>query len=234
LEFSWQQELSGYGKRIIINYKEIDMEIQKIEKESTALITTAGQFNIINNDVYVEAMNFAKSIKLLVKEVEDTFDPVVSKAHSTWKEAIAQKNKHLEPLNQALALLDGKGKTFRREQELIRLEAERKARELAQKEADRLAKQAAKAAESGKEAKAEELQQRAEELKASTPIVESKVSKIAGIPIRTNYKFKMIDEKLIPREYLTPDTVKIGQVVRATKGTLSIPGIEIYTEDSSL
>jgi len=39
---------------------------------------------------------------------------------------------------------------------------------------------------------------------------------------------------LIPREYLIPDEVKIGGVVRATKGSIQIPGIEIYSEDQVL
>jgi len=45
------------------------------------------------------------------------------------------------------------------------------------------------------------------------------------------WKFRVTNEALIPREYMTPDMVKIGGVARATKGSIQIPGVEIYSED---
>ncbi len=46
------------------------------------------------------------------------------------------------------------------------------------------------------------------------------------------WKFEVIDPALVPREYMAVDMVKIGQVVRATKGSISIPGIRVFSEDT--
>jgi len=62
------------------------------------------------------------------------------------------------------------------------------------------------------------------------PIVLPPDEKVKGISIREVWKFKIEDEKLIPREYLSVDESKIGQVVRALKDATNIPGILVYAE----
>lgn len=44
------------------------------------------------------------------------------------------------------------------------------------------------------------------------------------------WKFTIIDEKLITREWLTPDEKKIGEWVRTMKGETKIPGVEVFCE----
>ena len=46
------------------------------------------------------------------------------------------------------------------------------------------------------------------------------------------YKWELEDITKVPREYLIPNAVLIGQMVRSSKGTISIPGIRVYSEDS--
>ena len=53
--------------------------------------------------------------------------------------------------------------------------------------------------------------------------------KIAGVSFLEVWDFEIIDEKILPREYLTPDLTKIRQVVKATKGTLEIAGVKIFS-----
>lgn len=50
---------------------------------------------------------------------------------------------------------------------------------------------------------------------------------LQGISVRDGFDFSVTDESLIPREYLTPDLKKIGGVVRASKGSIAIPGVAI-------
>jgi hypothetical protein len=61
-------------------------------------------------------------------------------------------------------------------------------------------------------------------------VIPKSVPKVAGISMRENWKFRIVNEKLIPREYLKVDDVKIGAIVRALKGATNIPGIEAYNE----
>jgi hypothetical protein len=62
-------------------------------------------------------------------------------------------------------------------------------------------------------------------------IVPKTVPKLNGGPVyRTITKFRIINEALIPRQYMMPDLVKIGGVVRALKNQTNVPGIEVYEE----
>lgn len=213
-------------------YQEVD--IQAIERESNALVVKANSFDIVNNDVYIEAMEFAKTIKAMQKEVDAAFDPIVKQNHAAWKAAIAQKTKYYEPLEKALKFLDTKGRIFRTEQERLRIEEERKAQELARKEAERLQKLAEKAKARGDEEKAESFEVKAQEAANITPVVAPKVAAVEGIKVRKIWKYRIVNANAIPREYLIPNEVMLGQVARATKGTLPIPGVEFYSEDSSI
>lgn len=48
----------------------------------------------------------------------------------------------------------------------------------------------------------------------------------AKVTFVKTWKHRVVDMALVPREYMTPDDVKIAQVVKA--GLRSIPGVEIY------
>ena len=210
------------------------IDVKKIESDSNALIERANSFEITTDVIYVDAMEFAKKIKASIKEVEAAFDPIIKANHAAWKGAIAQKDKYLAPREKALSYLDGKGREFRAEQERLRVEEQRKAQELADKETERLRKLAEKAEARGDTAKAEEFTAKSEEAAAIVPVIAPKVTKVEGIIVRQVWKARIVDETLIPREYLIPDEQKLGAVARATKGTLKISGVVIYSEDSKL
>ena len=48
--------------------------------------------------------------------------------------------------------------------------------------------------------------------------------------LRTVWKFKVVDESLVPREYMQPNEKLIGGTIRSSKGKMKIPGIEAYEE----
>jgi len=45
------------------------------------------------------------------------------------------------------------------------------------------------------------------------------------------WKWEVEDKSLVPQDYLVIDATKVGQVVRASKGSVAIPGIRIFSED---
>ena len=63
-------------------------------------------------------------------------------------------------------------------------------------------------------------------------VLEKQIPKVDGLGVQKNWKFEIVDANLIPRQYLKPDEVAIGGVVRSTKGAVTIPGVRIYSEDS--
>jgi len=60
--------------------------------------------------------------------------------------------------------------------------------------------------------------------------IEPAVPNIAGVSIRKIWKFRIVDETKIPREWLMVDEKKIGSAVRKTGCHLKIAGVEIYEE----
>lgn len=64
---------------------------------------------------------------------------------------------------------------------------------------------------------------------ASAPVKMSK--SLAPLKTRETWKFEVTDEKAIPREYLMPDMVKIGQAVRRAENPVrELAGINIFSE----
>jgi hypothetical protein len=52
----------------------------------------------------------------------------------------------------------------------------------------------------------------------------------AGVSIRYQWVFEVVDANLLPREYLEPAMWKIGRAVRDSDGTIEIPGITVRQE----
>jgi hypothetical protein len=61
---------------------------------------------------------------------------------------------------------------------------------------------------------------------------DQKEVKPEGIAFRANWTYTIEDASKIPAEYYVIDEKRIGQVVRATKGSLQIPGVKIYKKES--
>ncbi len=55
---------------------------------------------------------------------------------------------------------------------------------------------------------------------------------VGSIGTTTIWKFEVVDFALLPDQYKMADEVKIGKVVRATKGTVAIPGVKMWPESS--
>lgn len=125
--------------------------------------------------------------------------------------------------------------TYKAEQERSRLEQERKLQEQARAEEERkrkvLEERAQKAEAAGKADKAEALREQAETVAVPVPVLASVVIETKNNS-RPVYKFEVVDPALVPNDYKCVDMEKIGAVVKATKGTISIPGIRTYTEQS--
>ncbi len=57
-------------------------------------------------------------------------------------------------------------------------------------------------------------------------------TEVGTLGTQQNWKFEVVDFALLPNEYKMADEVKIGKVVRATKGSVAIPGVKMWPEDS--
>jgi len=208
---------------------ELTLEAQEAQKTALSIPDQARALVIRDQETAQQAAELKDSIRMIRKKIADTFNPIIEKAHQAHKEALAKKKEAEAPLLEAEAILDRGLVAYKREQD-------RKAEE----ERKRLLEEARKAAEDAQLAAAVEVEKagmKAEaELIISQPVIpimsapKTEAPKEAGVGFRSNWKFRVVNEALVPNEYKQLDLVKIGGVVRALKGATNIPGIEVYEE----
>ena len=207
------------------------MEENGTKEVSTRALTIIEQANVLtvkDGKDYVEAGVLWKAIKELKDKVNETFKPIIEKAHAAHKEALAQKAKIFDPLEMAGRLVKGIMEKYNREQKAIRQAKERRLREIARKEEEeRRLREAIEAEANGEKDISEAILE--EPIYVPPIIIEKEVPKVSGIVFREIWDFEIVDEKLIPFEYLQPNMIKIGSVVRSLKSATNIPGIRAFS-----
>jgi hypothetical protein len=184
---------------------------------------------ITNNNDYVKAGNILLTIKDIRKKIEATFKPIKQKFDAAKKEVLDQEKAADRPLIEAENWIKPLISGYLVEQEKIRQAEERRLQELARKEEEE--RRLLEAIEAEKNGQQDEAQAIIDAPVQAPPVVVPKaVPKVEGISMRENWRFRIVDEKKIPREFLKVDEVKIGAYVRAMKSAGNIPGVEIYNE----
>ena len=204
-------------------------EVKEVTTLALSIPEQAKQISIKTVDDYTRAGEIMMTIKAIRKKITDTFKPIKQKMDAAKQEVLDQERAADAPLKEAEALLSPQIIAWNREQERLRQEEENRLREEARKqEEERRLQEAILAEQSGQKEEAEAIMETP--VQVAPVVVPKSVPKVAGMSIRENWKFKISNEKLIPREYLKVDEVKIGQVVRALKSATNIPGVEVYNE----
>lgn len=202
---------------------------KELQEKVIPIVDAAKTLAIRNNDTYVEATSLLTAIKTMRREIANTFDPIIAKQFAAHREACEQKRRHESPLIEAENLLKRGIVGFQKERERIRRQEERRLQEIARKaEEDRKLAEAKAAEDAGDHKTANEI---INETPAVPPVIlTSPVPKVSGVVTKENWNFRIVDVKAIPHEYMIPDLVKIRQVVKAFKGDIKIPGVEIFSE----
>lgn len=213
-------------------------ELTVIEKESQDLVGKANSYQVKTQSDYEIGGEFLRAIKGLQKKVNETFDPIVKSAHNTWKESIAKKNMHYEPLEEAEKIVKSKRIEYFDEQERIAREKQEKLEREARAEEERkrkaLEERARKAEEAGKAEKAEELRQKAEEVRVEAPIVAPRVENIKGESIREQWYAEVTDLKLLckaiaegkaPITFIEANMPMLNKQAASMKNTWEYPGV---------
>ena len=224
---------------------EIKNEIAVIENEANLVLIKAKSFTIETQQDYDMAAVFIRGVKGLQKKVEETFKPIVSKAHAAWKEAKDQENKHIKPLQEAEEIVKKVSISWYEEQERIRIDQERKAREEAvaaeNKRKAELERQAANHEAKGNTEKAEERRAQAEQVYVAPVPVTATAVKAEGQSIKENWKAEVTDLMALvkavaqgraPIKFLQADMVAINKQARATKNSMNFDGVKFYSENN--
>lgn len=177
---------------------------------SASLIDRAARLKIDNDTSLKIAGELLVQIKGEIKCVEAQWEPLVKSAHATHKLATALRNNEAEPLIAAEASL----KKMIADYQVAQAKAMREAEERM------TAQLQAEAREAGV----------APEQLSGLAVVAPPPAKVAGVSTRVVWKHRIIDEALIPREYLVPNEKAIAGVVASLGPQAKIPGVEVYED----
>ena len=205
------------------------MENEKLTTEIAVCENKARSIEIKDTPTYLEASTFYKAIDETIQKVKESFDPIVEQAHKAHKEAIAQRDKHLKPLEAAKSLIKQKMAEYNLKLRQEEEERNRKiAEEMKKQEEEMKLAQALALEQAGEKELAEAVLEQPSNI---VPLIVAKPEiPNVGVSFRKVWKFRIVNPDLIPRAYLKIDEVKIGQVVRAMKDGANIPGVEVFTE----
>jgi hypothetical protein len=203
----------------------------EVAKLVPQVVSQAQSITIANAEDHEMACAFLTFVATRKKQIDEVFDPIVRKAHETHKEAVAQKKKVLDPLLLAEQNVKGKIVTYDAWQQHLRQLEETRLAKLAQAEAEAKALAEAEQLEAqGDKELADLVLETAAAAPAPVVVLPPAVEKQEGVSMRQTWKYRITDERLIPREYLMVNESAIGAVVRAQKGMTKIPGIQAYSE----
>lgn len=198
-------------------------------KQALTVYDQAKAITVKDNPTMTQADDLIKSMRLVRKEIGLAFDPIIAKAHAAHKEAKAQKDRAELSLIQAEEYLKPQIKRYLAEEERKRQEEENRLRLEAQKaEEERRLEEAIQLSSEGLKEEAEAVLESPQPI--VMPTVEKTTPKADMRLYRKVWKYRIINEALIPREYLKPDEIKIGGIVRALKSKCKIDGIQVYQE----
>ncbi|HEY9874609.1 MAG TPA: hypothetical protein V6D12_14310 [Candidatus Obscuribacterales bacterium] len=218
-----------------INLQPIDVSrSNEALKETETMLSDARLVVIKNQEQYNAAVETLKIIKAKAKDLEIERKRITTPLDAAKSAIMDLFRKPTEYLAEAEKIVKTACVAYTTEQERIRLEQERKLQEEARKAEEKrkreLEEQAKKWEAKGNAEKAEEKRQMAEEVYVPTPVVPVQVEKAANESYREIWKFRIVDESLIPREYLVVDEKLLGQTARNGKGKIKVPGVEFFSE----
>lgn len=230
------------GETSVVLAQPIVTDITTVAPLGDSITQRCMELAVIDSQETAElAGSIVKDAARVKAQILQHIDPVVETAHKAHKAATTLRNNllsfeaHVKGLNQRLG-------SYLAEQRRIADEARRAAEQKAREEAERLrreqeeaaiAKAAALEAEGRHVAARIALQEADKHVQAVAPepIVEQKV---AGISLRDNWKWRVVDENAVPREFLQINESMVGAIVRSQKERTRIAGIEVYNEPTSV
>ncbi len=224
---------------------ENQIQIPDTQSEQSQLPTVVERVNAIqiaSNDDYSMSVDFGKSIKKIIDQIEAKYKEPKELANKAHKSICAMEKELLDPFNQAISMLRSKCGTWKMEQERIERERVRIEREKADAEAKALQEKEQKRMEEDRLAQAVELEKLGYKEEADAvmeapvnvaPVaakvipIQNEIPKIKGAVARKKYSYEIVDANLIPRQYLIPNEKLLANQARTLGPDFICPGIRI-------
>lgn len=210
---------------------EINVNLEPLKKYEAVVISSDTDATYVAEGV--------GEIKKVIKSIEAQRLSYTKPLDEAKKKLIEDERKITEPLNSIIKTLNTKMVAWTMAQEKRRREEAEKKRqeELAALEAEKQ-KQLAIAATTDNEeaAKAvEEIEKNAARLEAAPVTITNTVKTEKGAwTVQARWKARVVDESLVPREFLIVDTIKLNKYATTMKESAKVPGVEFFKESAGV
>ena len=210
-------------------------EIKKAEEQALTVPEQARGFIVTSNEQYAKGEEFMATCKTLETDIHNTFDPICDKAFQAHKEAVAQRKKYLDPLEEGRKILKQKMIAYQNECERIRREEQRRLEAEARKRAEEDALALAAEAEAEGDSEAAEAI-----IAAPLDVAPVMAQKVAPAPSRLTAGRSVWSAELVnmqalvkavaegkqPITLLLPNQVALNKLASALKQSMNVPGVK--------
>ena len=216
----------------------INVTIDTVEEQKKTndvpVLCQKAELTISNQSDYEAASAVLSEVKSRYKELDAQRKEITKPIDAAKKAVMDLFKTPLELLEKAESKIKGLMIGYTNEQERKAREEQARLQRLADAEAAKqkkiLEEKIARAEASGKTEKAEELQMQKETITPIVaPIIAPQIETPKGVSYREQWSAEIIDEKLIPREYLIVNLQALNKIAAATKGTISVPGVRFVS-----
>lgn len=233
----------------------VEDDVRERELDAETALTMAREFEVVGLRSYEVAVDAVQRLRTQKASVVEFFEPMAKAANALHKSITGRRGEVVNPIEAAIKVLEGKIGVYRAEQKRIadeKARAERRrieAEERARREVEALA--AADADDELGFARAvrdSEAPVAIPESVTAPAIVETTAPKVAGMRETTKWKARLkttelVDEDLAVRKlcrsiadgytsvsFIEPCWDVLEKYATLMKGTVTIPGIEFYSE----
>lgn len=218
----------------------IEGEEDTLNREASLIEQQAHSVVVASDTDYANAGEMTKAVKQMQKKVKEYWEPLRVSAKAAYDEILARKKEMMDPLEAAEKILKGKMGDYSMEKERKRRAQEEAMRKLAEQEMERKLAEAAEAEAAGNAAAAESAMAEAEVMEGVSISggIKSQAPKATGVSQSKTWKITGVDGSKVPVEFagveIRPvDERAIMALIKASKGTIQIPGVQ-YEETVSI
>lgn len=211
-----------------------------LEQKKDDIVAKVTSIHIADQSSYQMAVEYAKGIKAVGKDIEMFCEDGIKSAHATWKTLLATRDEKLKPLQEAERILKGKMVQFTEEEERKRKIEEARIREELRKREEEA--RLAQAVELEAEGRSEEAMQVIEAPVYAPAVTLPKVEQPKGVSYREVWSAQVTDLKAlcravvegrVPEAAITPNMTVLNQQARSLKSALNWPGVKVISEKTA-
>ena len=209
--------------------------VKDMETEVSTFVEENNPIAVNTNEELSRATLCIKNIKAMQNKVKASYDGIIEKAHQSHKEAIAQRDKFLNPLKTLETKFKDAILVFSKKMEAEQAERIRKANaemaRVAEEKKQKLLDEAKKTDDAWDK---EELQEKAQAIVPVTCDAPGKAIEQEGLSIRKTWKWEVEDENLVPRGFLTINESALNSACKQEAWRIAgIPGVRFFQVESA-